>query len=302
MADDAAEITGQAALPEPFAGWFARRGWSPHPHQLAMVASPSPAALLIAPTGAGKTLAGFLPSLVALADGAGGHTAGGRAAGQAGGRAGGIHTLYVSPLKALAADIGRNLRNPVDEMALDVRIEDRTGDTSQAVRQRQRRDPPDILLTTPESLALMLSWEDPGKLFGGIRRVVVDEVHALAGTKRGDQLALCLARLRSLAPDLKLAALSATVDRPEEIAQWLAPDGCETIFADPGPPPDITLLHNAGDPPWAGMGGRYAAPAIMAEIKRHRTTIVFINTRAQAELFFQALWAANADGLPIALH
>ncbi|MEM8625348.1 MAG: helicase-related protein, partial [Pseudomonadota bacterium] len=135
-----------------------------------------------------------------------------------------------------------------------------------------------------------------------IRRVVVDEVHALAGTKRGDQLALCLARLRSLAPDLKLAALSATVDRPEEIAQWLAPDGCETIFADPGPPPDITLLHNAGDPPWAGMGGRYAAPAIMAEIKRHRTTIVFINTRAQAELFFQALWAANADGLPIALH
>ncbi|MEO0427422.1 MAG: ligase-associated DNA damage response DEXH box helicase [Pseudomonadota bacterium] len=276
-----------AALPEPFAGWFATRGWAPHPHQLAMLKSRAPASLLIAPTGAGKTLAGFLPSLLDLSAGAAGR---------------GLHTLYVSPLKALAADIGRNLRRPVAEMALPVSVEDRTGDTSQSVRQRQRRDPPDILLTTPESLALMLSWERPEGMFAGLTRVVVDEIHALAGTKRGDQLALGLARLRTLAPDLRLAALSATVDRPQEIADWLAPGTAEIIHADPGPPADIRLLRDAGDPPWAGMGGRYAAAAIMAEIAKHRTTIVFINTRAQAELFFQALWAANADGLPIALH
>ncbi|MEL6574494.1 MAG: ligase-associated DNA damage response DEXH box helicase, partial [Pseudomonadota bacterium] len=280
-------LAAPAALPEPFAGWFAARGWAPHPHQLAMLRMAAPASLLIAPTGAGKTLAGFLPSLVQLSAGHGTDS---------------LHTLYVSPLKALAADIGRNLRRPIEEMGLGICVEDRTGDTSQAVRQRQRRNPPHILLTTPESLALMLSWERPEMLFAGLSRVVVDEVHALAGTKRGDQLALGLARLRSLAPGLRLAALSATVDRPQEVADWLAPGACAVIHADPGPPPDIRLLRDAGDPPWAGMGGRYAAAAIMDEIAKHRTTIVFINTRAQAELFFQALWAANTQGLPIALH
>ncbi|MEM7499236.1 MAG: DEAD/DEAH box helicase, partial [Pseudomonadota bacterium] len=278
---------GTDTLPEPFGAWFAARGWVPHPHQHAMLATTAPASLLIAPTGAGKTLAGFLPSLVDVAGGLAGR---------------GLHTLYVSPLKALAADIGRNLRRPVEEMGLAIGIEDRTGDTSQSVRQRQRRSPPDILLTTPESLALMLSWERPETLFAGLSRVVVDEVHALAGTKRGDQLALGLARLRSLAPELRLAALSATVDQPQEIADWLAPGATEIVHADPGPPADIRLLRDAGDPPWAGMGGRYAAGAVMEEIRKHRTTIVFINTRAQAELFFQALWAENTEALPIALH
>ena len=128
-------------LPEPFAGWFAARGWSLHPHQRALFEQRGQHTLLIAPTGAGKTLAGFLPSLVDLAENAGN----------------GLHTLYVSPLKALATDIGRNLRTPVEEMGLTMRIEDRTGDTRASVKSRQRGDPPDILLTTPESLALLLS-------------------------------------------------------------------------------------------------------------------------------------------------
>ncbi|MEM6422897.1 MAG: helicase-related protein, partial [Pseudomonadota bacterium] len=153
-----------------------------------------------------------------------------------------------------------------------------------------------------ESLALMLSWQDAPRLFGGLSRVVVDEVHALAGTKRGDQLALCLARLHSLSPACRFAALSATVDQPGEIADWLAPEETETLFADPGPPPDIRVMTDAGDPPWAGMGGRYAARAILDQVAAHRTTIIFINTRAQAELFFQALWAENTEGLAIGLH
>jgi ATP-dependent Lhr-like helicase len=273
-------------LPEPFAGWFSARGWQPHRHQLDLLASDAEAQLLIAPTGAGKTLAGFLPTLVDL-------SRDGRA---------GLHTLYVSPLKALAADIARNLRTPVAEMGLAVRIEDRTGDTPQSQRRRQRADPPHILLTTPESLALMLSWDDAPRIFARLRRVVVDEVHALAGTKRGDQLALCLARLGSLGPGQRLTALSATVEDPQAVADWLAPGRCAVLQADPGPEPDISILTAAGEPPWAGMGGRYAAGAVMDLIRAHRTSIVFINTRAQAELFFRALWEANAEVLPIGLH
>ncbi|MBY8976139.1 ligase-associated DNA damage response DEXH box helicase [Rhodobacteraceae bacterium NNCM2] len=272
-------------LPSPFAEWFAARGWAPHPHQLDLLADRSAARLLIAPTGAGKTLAGFLPSLVDLAAG----------------RGKGLHTLYVSPLKALAVDIGRNLRKPVAEMGLDLRIEERTGDTPQSRRQSQRADPPDILLTTPESLALMLSWQDAPRLFAGLSHVVVDEVHALAGTKRGDHLSLCLARLASLAPGHRVTALSATVDDPAAIGRWLSPETL-VMSADPGPAPDISILRDAGEPPWAGMGGRYAAGAVMELVRTHRTSIIFINTRAQAELFFQALWTENEEGLPIGLH
>ncbi|MEL6318733.1 MAG: helicase-related protein, partial [Pseudomonadota bacterium] len=120
--------------------------------------------------------------------------------------------------------------------------------------------------------------------------------------KRGDQLALCLARLRSLAPRHRRVGLSATTEDPRGLAEWLEPGQARLSFADPGPDPEIRILEEAGDPPWSGMGGRYAARAVMDEIAKARTSLVFINTRAQAELFFQALWAENRDGLPIALH
>ncbi|MFM2356653.1 MAG: hypothetical protein RLZZ528_2389 [Pseudomonadota bacterium] len=278
-----------ADLPPIFHDWFARRGWAIHPHQQDMLdRAAAPALLLVAPTGGGKTLAGFLPTLAELADGQ--HK--------------GLHTLYISPLKALAADIRRNLTTPVTEMGLPVRIEDRTGDTSHTQRRRQRADPPHILLTTPESLALMLSYEDAARTFTGLRRVVVDEIHALAESKRGDQLMLCLARLSQLAPGLRRVGLSATVEDPAAIARYLArhPDPCAVIHADPGPDPDIGMLVTDEAPPWAGGGGRYAIPAVLEEIQRHRTTLIFHNTRAQAELFFRDLWLANEDGLPVAIH
>ena len=272
-------------LPEPFASWFAGRGWAPHPHQMALLESDARANLLIAPTGGGKTLAGFLPSLVDLGVDP----------------EPGLHTLYVSPLKALAADIRRNLERPVAEMGLGVRIGDRTGDTKQSERKRQRVDPPHLLLTTPESLALLLSYEEATAMFGGLRHVIVDEIHALAESKRGDQLALCLSRLQALNPDLRLTGLSATVEDPPSLARFLSPH-TEILEADPGPDPDITILATTEPPPWAGTGGRFAAADVMEQIRAHRTTLVFINTRATAELFFQSLWALNDDNLPIGLH
>ena len=198
---------GAESLPERFARWFAGRGWAPHAHQLALLdhAHAGRSALLIAPTGGGKTLAGFLPSLIDLAES----------------RAEGLHTLYVSPLKALAVDVHRNLELPIAEMKLGIRAETRTGDTPQAKRQRQRERPPHMLLTTPESLALLLSFPDAGAMFAGLRAIVVDEIHALAPNKRGDLLSLGLARLATLAPQARRIGLSATVADRAGLARWL---------------------------------------------------------------------------------
>ncbi|MEM8655228.1 MAG: ligase-associated DNA damage response DEXH box helicase [Pseudomonadota bacterium] len=276
-------------LPHIFTDWFASKGWSIHPHQQQMLdRADDPALLLIAPTGGGKTLAGFLPTLADLAE----HDHEG------------MHTLYISPLKALAADIKRNLRTPVEEMNLDIRIEDRTGDTSQTQKKRQRADPPHILLTTPESLALLTSYEDAPRMFAGLKRVIVDEIHALAESKRGDQMFLALSRLQALRPDLKRVGLSATVEDPQAIAHLLArhPDPCDILHADPGPPPDIKMLVTDQPPPWSGSGGKYAIPAVLEEVKKHKTTLIFHNTRAQAELYFHNIWLANEDQLPIGIH
>ena len=276
-------------LPPRFRDWFSARGWQIHAHQQDMLArKDDPALLLIAPTGGGKTLAGFLPTLVELADG--GHE--------------GLHTLYISPLKALAADIRRNLSTPVEEMGLPIRIDDRTGDTSYTVKRRQRADPPHILLTTPESLALMTSYEDAPRIFAGLKRVVVDEIHALAESKRGDQLMLALARLEALCPGLRRVGLSATVEDPPALSRFLArhPDPCAILQADPGPAPDIQMLQVDTPPPWSGGGGAYAIPEVLDQIRRHRITLIFHNTRAQAEIFFHNLWMANEEGLPIGIH
>ena len=248
----------------------------------------NPALLLIAPTGGGKTLAGFLPSLADLANGS--HE--------------GLHTLYISPLKALAADIKRNLRTPVADMGLPIRVEDRTGDTPASQKKRQRADPPHILLTTPESLALLTSYEDAPRMFAGLKRVIVDEIHALAESKRGDQMFLALSRLQAICPGIKRVGLSATVEDPSAIAQLLArhPDPCPILYADPGPAPDIRILVTDEPPPWSGAGGKYAIPAVLEQIKAHKTTLIFHNTRAQAELYFHNIWLANDEGLPIGIH
>ena len=289
----ATALAGEDLLPERFRAWFAGRGWQPHPHQLGMLAAAAAgrSALLIAPTGAGKTLAGFLPSLSELAEGDAGR---------------GLHTLYISPLKALAVDVHRNLLRPLEEMALPVAVETRTGDTPPNRRLRQRHSPPDILLTTPESLALLLSYREAARMFAGLRRVVVDELHALIGTKRGDLLALGLSRIAALAPGARRTGLSATVAHPDQIVGYLAVDRrdgeVEIVRGAPGPDPEVSILDAAEPLPWRGHVSLYALPDVYRAIRAHGTTIVFVNTRAAAELVFRGLWSLNTEALAIAIH
>ncbi len=288
-------------LPPVFSRWFAERGWSPRPHQLALLAraQAGESTLLIAPTGAGKTLAGFLPSLTAL-------TRRGRP--PPGSAFTGIHTLYVSPLKALAVDIERNLMKPVAEMGLPLTIENRTGDTPVSKRQRQKLNPPDILLTTPEQVALLLASGQAERFFRDLKFVVLDELHALATSKRGQLLALGLARLRRLAPGVQTIGLSATVSDPMELQRWLVaqpPEGeahAGLVTVEGGAKPEISILETEERIPWSGHSARYAVPDIYAALKQAKMALIFVNTRSQAEMLFQELWSVNDDNLPIALH
>ena len=279
-------------IPAVIDNWFAAKGWAPRRHQREMLAAARAGrhALLVAPTGSGKTLAGFLPTLVELVEAP----------------VDGLHTLYISPLKALAVDVRRNLLTPIEEMGLPIRVETRTGDTPSDRKKRQRERPPHILLTTPESLSLLLSYPDSFTLLSTLKTVVIDEVHAFATGKRGDLLNLCLSRLQAIAPGLRRVALSATVADPDGYRAWLAPDGdidaVTKVQGEAGAEPNIAILLPQGRVPWAGHSGRYAAPQVMAQIASHNTTLVFCNTRALAELIFQDLWKVNDAQLPIGIH
>jgi len=336
-----------AILPDQFIKWFAERGWSPRAHQIELLAraQAGKSVLLIAPTGAGKTLAGFMPTLTDLAE---------RPKRKPGEARRGVHTLYISPLKALAVDIERNLGKPVEEMGLPLTLETRTGDTPAHKRQRQKLAPPDILLTTPEQLALLIATSDARRFFEDLRYVVFDELHSLVTSKRGHLLALGLARLRAIVPGLQAIGLSATVADPDELRRWLvAQDGGkdapppppsavplprfageepETSPLDPPPftgegdhakrgggggtarpmaelitvaggaKPDVSVLDSRERVPWQGHSSRYAIPEIYELVKQHKTSLLFVNTRSQAELLFAELWRINEDSLPIALH
>ncbi|MBL0419338.1 ligase-associated DNA damage response DEXH box helicase [Ramlibacter sp. AW1] len=278
------------ALPQPLTDWLRGRGWDWFAHQLATfeAATAGRDVLLCAPTGAGKTLSGFLPALADLL-----------ANPQ---RTRGLHTLYVSPLKALAVDVHRNIGRPIAEMKLPVTHETRTGDTPSGKRQRQRVRPPDLLMTTPESLSLLISYDDAATTFAGLRFVIVDELHALMGSKRGDLLALALARLRTLAPQARFIGLSATIADPELARDWLCGPHGAIVRAPARVRPDIRILEPDARIPWAGHLARYAMPEIYQALTHSPMSIVFVNTRAQAELVFQTLWQMNERGLRIGLH
>ncbi len=288
-------------LPNNISRWFRSRGWDVRAHQLALLgqAQRRCSTLLVAPTGAGKTLAGFLPSLIQIS-----------ARSKVEEQSPKLRTLYISPLKALTVDVARNLTIPIDEIGLNVVCETRTGDTPASKRARQRQRPPDILLTTPEQVALLLAHPDGPALFENVETVVIDELHALSTSKRGDLLSLDLARLRKISPRLMTIGLSATVARPSELRAYLVaqPTSDETtmladlIVAPPGAKANIEVLELQEPVPWSGHSARYAIQDIYDRIRAHKLTLVFVNTRMQAELVFQELWHANDDALRIALH
>lgn len=301
--EDFASLAERTPLPEPFAGWFADKGWGLRPHQAALMKAGRKrrSSLLIAPTGAGKTLAGFLPSLIELSEP---RFKKRNALSQE------LHTLYVSPLKALAVDVARNLITPAEEMGLDIKIETRTGDTPASKKTRQKKLPPDILLTTPEQIALMLSHPHGERLFGSVRTIILDELHSLITNKRGDLLSLDLARLRKLAPDAITIGLSATVARPSELRGWVIPQEPkreavilgDCIQISGGAKPHVRIHDSKERLPWSGHSARHAMQEVYDEIRKHSMVLVFVNTRSQAELTFHALWNVNDDTLPIALH
>ena len=279
-------------LPPRFQNWFASKGWAPRAHQVEMAERGlnGQSALLISPTGGGKTLAGFLPTLIELTEKHETH---------------GIHTLYISPLKALAVDIARNLEAPIADMKLPVTVETRTGDTSHAKRIRQRQKPPDILITTPEQVTLLIADPAAAHLLRSLKCVIIDELHAIVAQKRGVLLSLALARLRAHAPAARFTGLSATVADPDALCAWLAPARAAPVplvLGKPGAPPHIRILESAERVPWAGHSARYSIPEVYAEIKKANMALLFVNTRSQAEVLFQDLWTANEDHLPIALH
>jgi len=281
------------SVPACIEDWFHAQGWTLRDYQrdMAKQFAARRDTLLIAPTGGGKTLAGFLPSLCDLAD-------------KDPSAAPALHTLYISPLRALTNDIERNLMRPVGDLDLPITIGVRTGDTKPYQRKKQQTKPPDILLTTPESLMLLLSYPNAPDYFAALQCVVIDEMHSFTTGKRGDFTALALARLKTLAPHHVRFGLSATIAGPDKAAAWLGPTGApaDLIEVAGDTPPHVTIIEPEARFPLGGHSPRFAVRDIYNIIAEHRTTIVFVNTRAQAEVLFQQMWDVNEGGYAIGVY
>ena len=266
-----------------------RKGWQWFPHQLQIfeVLDKHNSVLLEAPTGAGKTLASLLPSLLSLSDNKDQTY---------------LHTLYISPLKALTNDIYKNVSNIIQELDLPITIEARTGDTPTKVKSRQKRTLPNFLMTTPESLALILANVQASKLFARLNFIIIDEIHTFIETKRGDMLSLSLSRLLEFSPKSKRIGLSATLKTTVEAKKWLSAKSTKAISVKEKYPAEISIFQSEERIPWSGHMGSYAVAEIYSKLLGKGSTLVFVNTRAQAEFVFQALWKLNSRKLKIGIH
>ena len=276
---------------EPIDNWLKKNNWAIYNHQIETLKLSENGydVLLVAPTGGGKTLAGFLPSLNDLINNKP--------------KKNNLHTLYISPLKALTIDVHRNLTSPIEDQGLDIRVETRTGDTSAYKKNRQKVLPPDMLMTTPESLALLLSNKESKDYFKNLKYLVIDEIHTLVNTKRGDLLSLNLSRINSISPDCKKIGLSATVKNKNAVLKFLtSKKKAKTLNVEETSVPKIDILETNNRVPWSGHMASYAIRDIYQKIKKSSLTIVFVNTRAQAELVFNKLWQENDNNLRIAIH
>jgi ATP-dependent helicase Lhr and Lhr-like helicase len=277
--------------------WFASRGWTPFAFQREVwdAYRAGESGLIHAATGTGKTYAAWFGPLLEAME-----------AGRAGGA--GLRVLWITPLRALAADTEQALRAPLEALGIPWTLETRTGDTSASTRARQRKRLPEALVTTPESLSLLLTRDDAPALFGGLRAVVVDEWHELMGSKRGVQTELALARLRRFAPGVRTWGVSATIGNLEEAAETLLGAGVPTPRIVVGVLPkrvviDSLIPSSIERFPWAGHLGTNLLPKVIEAIEEGESAILFTNTRSQTEIWYRALLEARPDWAGvIALH
>ncbi len=284
--------------------WFTRRGWSPFAFQREVWAAyrGGESGLIHAGTGTGKTYAAWMGPLLEWLET---HEPNLRPRRRA--AAPPLRVLWLTPLRALAADTEAALRAPLAELGIPWSLERRTGDTSASVRDRQREKLPTALVTTPESLSLLLSRPDARELFAELRLVVVDEWHELLGSKRGTQTELALARLRRFRPALRTWGLSATLGDLETALAALLGAGQTGRLVRGAAPKEIrvdSLIPETIERfPWAGHLGLRLLPQVIAAIDEGRTALVFTNTRSQTEIWYQAILDARPDWAgEIALH
>ena len=279
--------------------WFARRGWQPFDFQrevwAAMAAGRS--GLLHATTGSGKTYAVWFGALARAAA---------LQIGLFGARPPPLGVLWLTPMRALAADTSRALRAPLDDEGVTWSIGMRTGDTGSAERARQDRRFPSVLVTTPESLSLMLTREQAQAELSGIHTVVVDEWHEMMGNKRGVQVQLALARLKHWNPALAVWGLSATLGNLDEAMQVLL-GSAKGVLVRGRTPKSLTIDTLLPDQPgrfsWGGHLGKQMQLPVVAEIERASTTLVFVNVRSQAEIWYQLLLQERPEWAGVvALH
>jgi ATP-dependent Lhr-like helicase len=278
---------------EALEAWFERRGWQPFDFQLESAAAwrAGEHGLIHAPTGTGKTVAAMLGPLEdALEQGGAGQK-----------QAPPLRVLWITPLRALAQDTAAGLRDLLTDLDLPWTLDLRTGDTGSSARARQRRRLPSVLVTTPESLSLLLSYSDTQRQLAQVATVVVDEWHELLASKRGTLLELALARVRSLAPYARIWGLSATLANLDEALTTLTA-GAPNARLIRGEVPralHIDSLRPAPGErfPWAGhLGTRMVQPVVEAIEASEGSTLLFTNTRSQAEHWFEALLRACRTG------
>ncbi len=265
----------------PIQSWFERRGWSPLPFQQRSWAAylEGRSGLIQVPTGSGKTFAAVMGPIAAMLAETGDYP--------------GIRLLYITPLRALSRDLALAIREPITEMRWPLRVGIRNGDSSSSERSKQLKSPPQILVTTPESLTLLLSNSKAEELFRHLDTVVLDEWHELMGSKRGTQTELCLSWLRQQRPSLQTWAISATIGNLAQAARHaLGTDGDPVIIG--GAPARVTeirsLLPETIDGfPWAGHLGLRMYEDLVAAMNPGISTLLFTNTRNQSERWFQCL-------------
>jgi ATP-dependent Lhr-like helicase len=284
---------GNDKILQPILDWFERQGWQPLPFQEqtweAYLAGRS--GMIQVPTGSGKTYAAVMGAIAAMLPNP----------------APGLQLLYITPLRALSRDIEQSIQRPIQEMGWNIRVESRTGDTSTSKKTRQLKNMPHILITTPESLELMLSYPGARERFQSLRSVVLDEWHELMSSKRGTQVELALSHLRGLCPTLQTWAVSATLGNSEEAAQVAVGLGTEPIIIRT----DLqrkTVIHSilpesVDTFPWAGHLGLRMFEELVNALDIEKSTLIFTNTRFQAERWYQAISFALPDYADrIALH